>query len=128
MYLDVMMLLLFSRALFNNLDKYSITQSFIDSSIVFILSISINNMTLYYKNKCINTKYLVYETYNDSIECTTIGHVITVFNNDIIKTPMHIVFVCNIFYIILYISIFIKVLLFDFVNTLYTYFIIIEDD
>ena len=39
MYLDVMMLLLFSRALFNNLGRYSTTQSFIDSSIIFLLSI-----------------------------------------------------------------------------------------
>lgn len=123
-----MMLIVFSRALFNNLDKYSIIQSFVDSSIILLISVGINKMDMYYKNNCTNTKYLIYETYDDSIECTTIGHVITVFNNDIIKTPMYIVFACNIFYIILYISIFIKVLLFDFVNTLYTYFIIIEDD
>ena len=128
MYLDVIMILLFSRALFNNLDKYSITQSFIDSSIILLISVGINKMDIYYKYNCTHTTYLIYKTYDDSIKCNTIGNVITVFNSDIIKTPMYIVFVCNIFYIILYVSMLIKVLLFDFANTLYTYFIIIEDD
>ena len=125
MYLDVMMLLLFSRALFNNLGRYSTTQSFIDSSIIFLLSICINKMSIYYKNTCTNTQYIIYKTYNDNIECNTIGHVITVFNHDIIKTPMYIVFICN---IILYISILIKVLLFDFVNTLCNHFLITDDE